>query len=230
MRTLKNWRILGLGCLAWAMFGCDGASAGGDATVEGEQDVSTAHPEEQLVWRELPLVTADTPAGYVDFYLGKEVSQEIARTGTFVPRGDVSYSMIRVPESIANLATTNPSPVTVSICDVSLGIVLVSYGVCDFCKTDTQGRNCTPWNEEGDGYMRTVLRSGMPGLLGWVQIGRNEKGEPTAGAVVGGRLPSVCESGGESDQGMILGTRQEDRDLEDPLVDTTCSLDNYPSN
>jgi hypothetical protein len=182
-----------------------------------------------LAAKQVALTTAQTPAGFVDFFSGEAVMDEVARTGTFVPSLAKRYSMIRVPSWMIDVARSD-NPVTVSICDEKLGILVQTNSLGNGYKAD-DGRNCTPWIVHGNGSSTTTLVSGQPGLMGAVQVIRDSKGNVGAQAQIGGSLPIglVCPEMSEAtaDIGMTLGILDDDGEPDDPLL-ATCAPSKTP--
>lgn len=188
-----------------------------------DSSLNTKQLAEELGYSEFPLVS-DAPEGFVDFYMGSEVLKEIASTGTYQPDWSKTFSMIRVKKTLVDSVESSKTPTSVSICNPSWEITLLGNRIVKPGANDrflTPGSvNCTPWIERASERTTFTLRSGMEGLRGFIQIGVNARGNLTAGAVVSGRLQSVCPDGGQSDAAMVLGTIVEDAVEGDPMLST----------
>lgn len=198
-------RLLLLCCVALPAAGCES----GDA----------ATPEDLMQAATVAVVGEGTPEGFVDFYSGGEVRREYEATGGFVPGPDKTWTMVRVPQSLVEMAEASGQPVTVSICNPAYGISLVMNRAGAQYQARAGVTNCTPWVEKVDGRLTATLTSGMAGLRGRVQIGLDAPtGKPFVSAVVSGRLESACAGEGQSDAAMLLGAPLADESPDDPML------------
>jgi hypothetical protein len=162
----------------------------------------------------------DSPNGYVSFYIGKQVLEEVIRTGTFTPRPDVSYSMIRVPEGVVAKARSEAAQ-TLSVCDAASDVTIFVNRVASVYAADPpDSTNCTPYVTRYDGRMTIEYESGSEGLYGFVQVGLLPNGYLFAGGRLADRIPSACaDDPSHAESTIILGT------LDGPADDvlTNCS-------
>jgi hypothetical protein len=145
--------------------------------------------------------------GHTSFYTGPQVLEEVNATGDFIPRSSVTYSMIRVPDSVVDSVTKPLDSRTLSLCETGSDVTLFHNVLGDNYKADPPDSvNCTPWVTTYDGRMTIEYYSGQEGVYGYAQIGRLENGNLFASARMIGRMPSTCE-GDESigTAGMHLG-------------------------
>jgi hypothetical protein len=170
-----------------------------------------------LGYTEFPL---DSPTGYVSFYMGKQVLDEVAQTGTFIPRPDVSYAMIRVPDSVVSKARSEASQ-TLSICDAATDTSIFINEVAPVYAADApDSTNCTPYVTRYDGRMTIEYHSGSEGLYGFVQIGLLSNETLFAGSRLADRIPSSCaDDPSHAESTIILGTVS----APDPGVSSDCS-------
>ncbi|MCB9683354.1 MAG: hypothetical protein H6733_17955 [Alphaproteobacteria bacterium] len=178
---------------------------------------------DELDFAEVALQTPDTPAGFVDFYLGEAVVAEHAATGTFEPTEDKAYSRVRVPTAMLAQLVEQGEPVTWSLCDAAHGIELFHQAVAPIYRAPEGVRaNCTPWVQEYDGRMTIRYTSGQPGVFGRVVLHEDVEGRISVGAIMNGRLPADQEAcpGDRSvgNSGMALGHVVEDDVPEDEAV------------
>jgi len=161
--------------------------------------------------------------GHVEFYLGSVVRDEVARTGRFVPGGEKSYSMIRVPRDMVPERAGAADPFTVSLCDTANDVTLFHRIVSEKAKeyAPVPGQCPDPHMTVTDTTVGWTYRSGDPGVYGFAQVRWTEDGNLVAGAAAPLRIPFPCdEHPGYAEGGWLLGIPSaHDPMPEDPILE-----------
>lgn len=208
---IMSSRTAALISLLVAVVACDGS---GEQTTSPNQTSETSLAQ-RLGFSEFAKTDG---VGYTNFYIGKQVLEEVEDTGDFDPRPEVSYSMIRVPASVVDEIREPLTSRTLSLCETGSDVELFHNVAGDNYHADPpDSTNCTPWVTRYDGRMTIEYHSGQEGVYGFTQIGRLENGNLFASATMNGLLPDVCD-GSVGQSSMYLGLLGSDVSPDDEIV------------
>ncbi len=173
------------------LVGCLGESS--DTATPIERKLIDPRPTEGTSYLEFGLVGGDTPAGFVDFYIGDSVRADIIEHGDFIESDDEMFSMIRVPIGAVNEARRDGLAV-LSLCDADSG-ALVRHQIVSAGFPGPSPGECVATSHVTryePGVIRMEVFAGGDGVFGGIVVGLREDGTLTAGAVVHARTPSAC--------------------------------------